>query len=59
MPSSKPRLMSYTTQDIIDKFQYIADRNSRSDSKELEYIVKQHIINFEKEHGEIKLQKKE
>jgi hypothetical protein len=53
MPSQKPRLMTYTTQDLIDKFQFISNYESRSASKELEYIVKQYIENFEVQHGEI------
>jgi len=57
MPSKKPRLHSYTTQLIVDKFKVVADSNSRSSSKELEFIVKEHIKNFEKENGEIKFDK--
>jgi hypothetical protein len=53
MPSQKPRLMTYTTQDLIDKFQFISNSESRSASKELEYVVKQYIQNFEAQHGEI------
>jgi hypothetical protein len=40
MPSNKPRLMTYTSDEIIKKFQYIADKDKRSASKHLEYIVK-------------------
>jgi len=55
MPSVKPRLTSYTTNDVINKFNYISEYESRSSSKELEFIVKEYIKNFEKEHGEINI----
>ena len=53
MPSNKPRLMTYTTQNIIDKFQYISSFEKRSASKELEYIVEEYIRNFELSHGQL------
>lgn len=55
MPSNKPRLMTYTTQEIIDKFEIIAKNESRSMSKELEFIVKEYIENYESKHGNIKV----
>lgn len=53
MPSNKPRLMTYTTQDVIDKFEIIASEENRSMSKELEYIVKEYIKLYESKHGNI------
>ena len=53
MPSNKPRLMTYTTYDIIKKFEIIAKDENRSMSKELEYIVKKYIESYESEHGTI------
>ena len=53
MPSSKPRLMTYTTKEIIDKFQYISNYEKRSASKELEYVVEEYIKEFESEHGQL------
>ncbi len=53
MPSNKPRLATYTKQEIIDKFQYISNYEKRSASKELEYVVEEYIKNFEVEHGQL------
>lgn len=53
MPSNKPRLMTYTEQEIIDKFEIIAKSENRSMSKQLEYIVKQYIIQYESQNGTI------
>lgn len=53
MPSKKPYMQARTDQDIIDKMQHIAKNNSRSLSKEIEYICKQHIAAYEAEHGKI------
>lgn len=55
MPSNKPRLMTYTTQEIVEKFAIIAELENRSMSKELEYIVKQYIQNYENQHGNINI----
>lgn len=53
MASKKPQLKTYTTKEIIEKFNHIADAENRSVSKQLEYIVKKEIQKYEKEHGEI------
>ena len=55
MPSNKPRLMTYTTQEVIEKFAIIAEHENRSMSKELEYIVKKYIENYETQHGNINI----
>ncbi len=54
MPSKKPMVTLRTEQDIIDKLNIIAVQEGRSQNKELEYILKQYIRNYESEHGEIK-----
>lgn len=55
MPSKKPQLKSYTTQEIVKKFNYIAEKENRTISKHLEYIIKKEIKKYELEHGEIQL----
>ncbi len=55
MPSNKPRLMTYTTDETIKKFEYIANQENRSMSKELEYIIKLYIQEYEKNNGTINL----
>ena len=56
MPSNKPQLKTYTTNEVIKKFEIISKYENRSMSKQLEYIVKEYIKNYETEHGEIPLQ---
>lgn len=53
MPSKKPYMQARTDQSIIDKMQHIAKNNSRSLSKEIEFLCKKHIAAYELEHGEI------
>ena len=55
MPSSKPRLMTYTDKDIIEKFDIISKKENRSMSKQLEFIVKVCINNYEKKNGRVSI----
>ena len=55
MATKLPVIKGNTEQWIIDKMKHIADDNSRSLSKELEFACKQHIKRYELENGEIKL----
>lgn len=56
MPSKKPMITLRTEQEIIDKLNYISAFENRSQNKQLEYIVKNHILEFEKQHGKIELE---
>ena len=42
-----------TESDLLQKFRYVADYNARSANRELEFHIKNHIAEFEKEHGKI------
>ena len=42
-----------TDVEILKKFRYVADYNARSANRELEVLMKNHIAEFEKEHGKI------
>jgi hypothetical protein len=42
-------------QQILEKFRYIADNNFRTVNKELEMIIKAHIIAYETKNGQIKV----
>lgn len=53
MPSKLPNFSVRLSEDILDKMRYIADFNSRSINKELEWLAKSHIKSFELEHGVI------
>lgn len=56
MPSKKPMFTLRTEQQTIDKLKFIADNEGRSDNKQLEYILKQFITNYEAQHGAIPTQ---
>lgn len=45
--------------DIREKLRYLATKNCRSLNKEIEFVVRQYIESYEKEHGEIPLPEKE
>ena len=42
--------------DTARKLVYIADYNGRSQNKQIDWLIKQCIIEFEKEHGKIYLE---
>ncbi|EOS49518.1 hypothetical protein C809_01530 [Lachnospiraceae bacterium MD335] len=39
--------------EILKKFSYVAEYNARSANKEVEVLMKKHIIEFEKVYGKI------
>ncbi|AIQ27927.1 MULTISPECIES: hypothetical protein [Paenibacillus] len=39
--------------DNFNKIKYIADKNKRSIAMQIEYLIEQHIADFEKEKGKI------
>ncbi len=45
-----------TEEELLRKFQYVAEFNARSTNKELEVIMKKHVSEFEKENGKIELE---
>lgn len=55
MPSKKPTLRTYTTQEIVEKFNLIAELENRTMSKHLEYLVKKHIEEYENQNGKIEI----
>ena len=55
MSSQLPQFTIRIDKTILDKLKYIADYNARSANREIEVIIKRHIINFELEHGTIDL----
>lgn len=42
-----------TDLEMMKKFHFVAEYNARSANRELEIIMKQHIAEFEEEHGKI------
>jgi len=59
MPSKLPQFNIRTEQDIFDKISYIAKQNERSANKEIVYLIKKAIEQYEKEHGTINIQQEE
>lgn len=55
MPSKKPIFTLRTEQETLDKLHILAELEERSDNKELEYILKKYIKQYEQEHGEIEI----
>lgn len=40
-------------QELMEKIKIVATENSRSVNKEIEFAIKRHILNFEKDNGPI------
>lgn len=55
MATNKPQIKAYTDEITITKLKYIAENQSRSLSKEIDFIVKEYIKSYEKENGEVKV----
>lgn len=56
MPSKLPTINFHTDPILIKKMKHIATQNSRSLSKEVEFLCKQAIKTYEAEHGEIRIE---
>lgn len=41
--------------DLLKKIRFVAEYNARSANREIELIIKKHIIDFEEKNGEINL----
>lgn len=46
-----------TNDKLLKKLHYVARYEGRSANKELEFLVKRHIAEFEKQHGKITVSK--
>lgn len=55
MPSNKPRIATYTSDENRDKFKVISAIHKMSMSEYLEYLINKEIEQYEKEHGTIKI----
>lgn len=53
MPSNLPQFTIRISLSLLAKLRYIADYNSRSANREMETLIKKHVAEFEREHGEI------
>ena len=55
MPSNKPRFTIRTDQETLIKIARIVQKNQRSATQEIVYIIKKHIDEYEKENGPIEV----
>ena len=55
MPSILPKFTLRTDRVTLEKFRYISDNNFRTVNKELEMLMQRHIVEYEREHGPIRL----
>lgn len=55
MPSSLPVIKANTSQENVMKMKFIARHNKRSLASELVLVVEEHIQEFEREYGKIRL----
>ncbi len=55
MPSTKPRIVTYTTPEDLEKFKVIAKEHNRSMSNFLTDLISKAIKEYEKENGPIPL----
>ena len=53
MPSNMPRYTLRIPQILLDKIGYIAEENGRSANREIEFLIKQRIKEYEAANGEI------
>ena len=59
MPSKLPKFNIRTEQAIFDKISYIAEKNERSANKEIVYLIKKRIKEYEAQYGTIELKETE
>lgn len=55
MTSNLPQFTIRIKPDLLKKIRYIAEYNARSANREVEVLIRNHVNEFEKQHGKIKL----
>lgn len=53
MTIKKSKFTVRVEDDILKKFHYVAEYNARSTNREMEFLMRKRIIEFEKVHGRI------
>lgn len=53
MPSKLPQFVIRTERELFDKITYIAEKNERSANKEIVFLIKKRIEEYESQHGVI------
>ena len=59
MPSDKPRFTFRTEDYILKKLSYVAQKEKRSSSQQLEKVLCDFLEKYEKENGEIPITEKQ
>ena len=57
MPSNRPRIATYTSDEKRNKFKVISAIHKMSMSEYMEYLINREIEQYEKEHGTIIIHK--
>ncbi len=57
MPSKLPQFNFRTEQETLNKIKYIAEKEDRSTSQEIVHLIKRRIEQYEKDNGEIHVEK--
>ena len=55
MKKEYPRYTLRVSEELLYKIGYIAGFEGRTKNKEIEYVLKRHVDEFEREYGEISL----
>jgi len=53
MPSNLPQFTIRIDPLLLKKFRYVAESNARSANREAETLIKEHVENYECQHGTI------
>ena len=56
MTMKKSKFTVRVEEDILKKFHYVAEYNARSANREMEFLMRKRIIEFEKVHGRITIE---
>lgn len=54
MASNLPKFTIRIEPELLKKIRYVAEYNARSANREVEFLIRHHVKNFEQQHGEIK-----
>jgi hypothetical protein len=55
MPTKKPRVQTILEVETYNKFKALCEKEMRTESQLSSYIITNYINNYEKEHGNIKI----
>jgi len=53
MPTKKPRVQSILENETYEKLKKLCEKDMRSESQMINYIITKYIQEYESEHGEI------